>query len=146
MIFVNTELVQYVTTTNSLWMIRNLHFLYILIWTLNMTNCPINFTNSENEIYGSQKMQVTWSKSKVSQPFLSLSASNFILRQTSLNRVLSSDRLTAAVVFYLIDLSFVQTQMTSAVSDPLAPPRHPSQNPHTYSLSFYRNLKTLDKT
>lgn len=90
-------------------------------------------------------MQVTRSKAKVSQSFLSLSASNFILRHTSLNRVLSSDRLTAAVAFYLMDLSFVQAQMTSAASDPLAPPCHPSQNAHTYSLSLYRNVKILDK-
>jgi len=43
-------------------------------------------------------MQVTRSKVKVCQAFLSLSASNFILRHTSLNRVLSPDRHTVASI------------------------------------------------
>ena len=44
-----------------------------------------------------------------------------------------------------MDLSFVQVQMTSEASDPLASPPHASQNPHTYILFLYRDLQILDE-
>ena len=66
-----------------------------------------------------------------------------------MNGVLSSDGLESCKyqlwVSYLMDLSFVQVQMTSEASDPLASPPHASQNPHTYILFLYRDLQILDE-